>query len=555
MLASTSGFLQASGTYFPRLTSFVDADLFIKESGSIIAQDAFYIDQTLFEERQRRCGRPGTWVKVEPKVMEFICALCRNPFRLYTRGELLDVIWPNGLGSDESLTRLAYQARSVFKKAGANPDLIKTIAGAGYMLDASVNHLGSAEAKIEAGDPHSEKSLAHIAVLQFVDPLGNTEENYLIEGLTRDLTALLSRVPGFLVAPYSSAVRIDPKSTPDEVIADMLDAQFLVSGTLHRRHNDLRLRVSLSDARARELIWAERYDTTLDKFFEIQDETVITISSTISAGLKWSTPDFALSGRSFSDPVYRRLQKSEQLRINYSHASAQEIERLLREARDLAPNNTAVLTGLGVQISQSMVSGWSKDYEVNKQEALTLIGQALSLDPANPDVLSAAGVVATMLHRPHDAIEYLSRAQKANPSDAHAMAVLGWQTCLHHNDSTGIALLDRAEKRAPHHPRFGLWATYRGTAHLFMLDYAAALPVCQAAMVRTPGYYQPFLTTAWAIVGLARDEEAKPLIAKACLMEGDTILSKFVDEMKLWAANSPNSQECFEVLDRLASLS
>ena len=424
----------------------------------------------------------------------------------------------------------------------------------GYMLDANIVEVGSGAGLTADGGQGSDSEFARIAVLQFLDPTGNPDDSYMLDGLTRDLTALLARVPGFLVTPYSSAVRIDPESTPGEAMADLLGARYIVSGSLHRRDGNLRIRIALTDAPSQQLIWAERYDATLDRFFEIQDKSVVTISSTIAAGLKWSAPTFQLSERRYSDPVYRRLQRAEQLRVDYSHAAAREIEALLREARGLAPDDAAVLANLAVQLSQSMVSGWSEHYEDDKREALALIDRALSLDPENPDILSAAGVVATMLHRPDDAIRHLAQAHRANPSDAHAMAVLGWQQCLRHDDPGGIALLETAERRAPYHPRFGLWATYRGTAYLFMLDYASAQTVCEAAIYRTPKYYQPLLTTAWALVGLGRTDEASALVNKAMQMEGPDILTRFVDEMERWSANSPNREQCLEVLGRLRAL-
>ena len=42
---------------------------------------------------------------------------------------------------------------------------------------------------------------------------------------------------------------------------------------------------------------------------------------------------------------------------------------------------------------------------------------------------------------------------------------------------TAYTLIETAEARAPHHPRFALWATYRATAHLFMVNYEAGLEV------------------------------------------------------------------------------
>ena len=128
------------------------------------------------------------------------------------------------------------------------------------------------------------------------------------------------------------------------------------------------------------------------------------------------------------------------------------------------------------------------------------------------------------------------------------------QRCLRHADSTGIDLIETAEQRAPHHPRFGLWATYRATGHLFMLDYANALPAARQAIERTPNYYQPHLTCAWACTGLDDSVTANCEIRIARELELPDILGKFVDEMHKWSMNSPNHAQCREVLERLRGL-
>lgn len=86
-----------------------------------------------------------------------------------------------------------------------------------------------------------------------------------------------------------------------------------------------------------------------------------------------------------------------------------------------------------------------------------------------------------------------------------------------------------------------------------MLNYAEGLRGGQHAVERTPNYYQPHLTCAWAHTGLGDTQSAKREIRLARKLESQNILEKFVEEMRKWAKNSPHRTQCWQVLEELRS--
>lgn len=84
--------------------------------------------------RARPCSR---------KAFELLRALCRQPRRTFPRDALINEVWPGGqIVSDEALTQLVYRARSVIGRYG---DLIVTVRGVGFALEADVEHSTVAE--------------------------------------------------------------------------------------------------------------------------------------------------------------------------------------------------------------------------------------------------------------------------------------------------------------------------------------------------------------------------------------------------------------------------
>ena len=490
--------------------------------------------------------------EIEPRVMALMVALAERPGELWARDELLTRLWAGRHSSDQTLTRIVYLLRKALKHTAAIEGAIKTVPKRGYRLDAPVRFAGptTRSTPAEESSPHPFS----IAVLPVTDVSGADESGFLADGLTRDLTTLLSRTPRFRVAPISSVTRLATDQRAIRSAGESLDVRYVITATLARAGDRVRVRVELADALDDVLLWARKYQSELDQFFEVQEDVVCSISTAIAAKVNIPQPGRLKRSGRFNLSAYERIQAAEALRLNYGRETAAQIISRLREALNIEPDNPAVRAALAMQLSQSVVSQWLPNPETAKTEADALITEALAAAPDDPDVLTAAGVVATMFHRPDEAIAHLEASIEKNPNDAHALAVLGWQRCLRHNDGNGITLIETAEARAPHHPRFGLWATYRATAHLFMLNHEEGLRGAKQAIARTPNYYQPHLTRAWACTGLGNFDLARQEMARAQALDSSDILEKFVTEMRKWSSNSPNQTACGRTLDALLTL-
>lgn len=474
-------------------------------------------------------------VRLEPKFMAVLVALAERPGRTWKRDHLVNRVWPDGAGGDESLTRAIYNLRKALSRFDMGKALA-TVPRLGYRLNANIKHVDSAS---QLAPQHTGKTPPpfSIAVLAFADQSTNNENAWLTQGLVSDLSALLSRMPRFKVAPISSIAHHATRDLPLAALGRELNVRFAVKGSFARNDNDIRIRIELLEIESGALLWARRYDTRLDRFYDVQDDAVLSIATAISTEVRTPRTTTLRRDKPFNLSAYERVQEAEALRQNYSRETAMKITSKLEEALSLEPEDPAVAAALAIQLSQNVVSRWVAEPVATVDKADALIAKAVSESPHDPDVLTAAGVVSTMFHRPDDAIDFLERSIFLNPNDAHAIAVLGWQRCLRDADEDGITLIETAETRAPHHPRFALWATYRATAHLFMLDYEAGLEVSKEAVLRTPNYYQPLLHCAWAAAGLGDQPLAADFIAKAEAIERG-ILPKYVDEMRKWSANS-----------------
>ena len=91
-------------------------------------------------------------VHAEPKLMDVLLCLARDPHRVVSRDELLTRVWPRVVVNDEVVTRAVSELRALLGDTGRERRYIATIPKRGYQLLLPAMPLPEAEAGLPAGD-------------------------------------------------------------------------------------------------------------------------------------------------------------------------------------------------------------------------------------------------------------------------------------------------------------------------------------------------------------------------------------------------------------------
>ncbi len=91
------------------------------------------------DPREGTVGGPGGTVRLEPKVMEVLTVLSRQPGHVVSRDELMDAVWPGAVVTEHTLTRCIYQLRRDLhevsdQQGSADFNPIETLPKRGYRL-------------------------------------------------------------------------------------------------------------------------------------------------------------------------------------------------------------------------------------------------------------------------------------------------------------------------------------------------------------------------------------------------------------------------------------
>ncbi|MGH2568388.1 MAG: tetratricopeptide repeat protein, partial [Bacteroidota bacterium] len=129
------------------------------------------------------------------------------------------------------------------------------------------------------------KEKRSLAVLPFDNISPEKETEYFSDGLTEEIIATLSKLPGLKVISRTSIMQYKEAKKPLRQIAGELQVQYILEGSVRKQGNDLRITAQLIDATRDEHLWAEKYRGTMDDVFEIQENVAIQIAEALKLQL------------------------------------------------------------------------------------------------------------------------------------------------------------------------------------------------------------------------------------------------------------------------------
>lgn len=124
-----------------------------------------------------------------------------------------------------------------------------------------------------------------IAVLPFTNASGEADQDFLAGGMTDEIAAALTRVPGLNVVARSSIFRYAGPNRDLRAIGETLKLTYLVDGSARKVGDRVRMSARLVRTDGGAPLWSEDYYSELPDIFEIQED----IAKKIAAALKVPT--------------------------------------------------------------------------------------------------------------------------------------------------------------------------------------------------------------------------------------------------------------------------
>lgn len=443
-------------------------------------------DECAIDFAGRRLLRDGIEQPLEPKAFAVLALLAGRPGQVFTRDQILDAVWGHRNITPGVLNRVMTLLRHALGEDAQAARYLHTVHGVGYRFDLPVAPDASPQALQtsapetsaapqplpatgrRAGDRHplrrtlpwllpllallalagwhwwprppgTPASGRSIAVLPLLNAGNDAQQLYFSDGLSENLIDALSRFEGLKVIGRTSAFQFRNSKDDSATIGRKLGVSYLLTGSVQRAGDVVRINASLTRAADGSTLWAEHYDRPYRNLFALQDEIAQAVAAALQVKLlspgesvkhddrppggsidaynaylqglqHWHDEDFDQASEYMAkavqlDPRYAmawaHLSGSLSTVATFSNEPAEAARQHMNQARRAADQALQLAPGLG---AAHAARAYLMVYSFDHRGALAECRRAVQLAPEDGTVLNGCGYVFAQVGKLREAI-------------------------------------------------------------------------------------------------------------------------------------------------------
>lgn len=492
---------------------------------------------------------------LRPKSFEVLRYLVENAGRLISKQELMSAVWPRVNVNDDSLARCISEVRAAI--GDHRQQFIKTVPRRGYRFVVVVRNDNAAEPfvptalKSTLNEPiQSSSDRASIAVLRFARTAPDPAQGYLAEGLSEDLITSLSKFADLFVIARHSAFAIEDHNGDATRIGRALGVRYLLSGSVRRDGQRIRVSAQLVDATSSRELWAQSYDRPFASVFDLQDELVGKIIDTLRVRLKQSELARSLRKAPENLAAYDYYLRGNALLRNRAGSDrgrmVAEARRLLEQAVAADPEYAPAMQGLAEVLlviwlertdHPPLQTEWRNSATLERARALA--ERALQLDPFMAEAHATLAWTLHWQYHRQQALAEFERANALNPNladgrYAHALMQVG-------RAAEAVQFMQRAMLHDPFPPP--IYLSWLGNSYYLLRRYDEAFSTLNSGAERMPNYPSILVWLAAAAARVKRRHEADNAALCVMRIQPDFTITKWLDFIRLVPDDTTNLRE------------
>jgi TolB-like protein/lipopolysaccharide biosynthesis regulator YciM len=289
-----------------------------------------------------------------------------------------------------------------------------------------------------------------IAVLFFHNLSGNTEDEYLSEGLTEDIITRLAKIEGLNVRSMTDVMRFKDKPSTIREIGRILEVDAVLEGSLRKAGQTLLVSAQLIDVGTGLHIWAERYERkiSIEDLFGLQNELATKIAQAAHLNLTQSAKENLTQRPTASVQAYEFYLKGKFYHMQMTPEGNWMAIEMLQKAIETDSDFAMAYAELGdaylyhYHIVEPPDKFWL-------DQAVEKIQKALTLDEKLPEAHRALGHFNELSGEYEKAAAEYQKALAQNPNYTDAQIGLGQVYCALKKYDLALNQLMAAQKSHP----------------------------------------------------------------------------------------------------------
>ena len=274
-----------------------------------------------------------------------------------------------------------------------------------------IQNFGEPLLKAEKARPDS------LAVMLFKSLSSDEEQAYFCEGFSEDLISTLSKFKQLQVASCSASFAYRERTKTPKQMGLELGIRYLVEGSVRKLGPKMRITASLINCDRENTIWSNNFDTSLEEIFDIQDEIIETIVSTIVGRVEADVIQQSKTVRPDNLAAYDLVLQGLDYhrRSGITKDNAEKAFNLFEQAIELDPNYARAHAWRACSLSNYRSWAPEKFGGVWLSECLYSVTKALEFDPSDSYISAKCATALIFLGEPEEALKEIRRAEKINP--------------------------------------------------------------------------------------------------------------------------------------------
>lgn len=312
-----------------------------------------------------------------------------------------------------------------------------------------------------------------VVVLPLKNLSGQPSQDALSTAISEDITNELSRFSDlFVISPDSANFYRDQKKTPRQIGRE-LGVRYVMTGSMQRVENRMRVTVQLIEAANESQIWTRKFDRTITDIFVVQDEIVHSVVTALGETI-WRSAAAKLTAKPLENfAAYDYFLQGQEVFHKLNKQATEEARKLFWKAIELDPKFSLPYLGLAWTHYLEFRAQWVETGPDALDKATAYLQKASDQLGDSYRVHRLLAKISQARGDYDKALTHSKRALELNPNDGDLLATYAQMLTYAGQNGEAREWIEDAMRRNPHYP--GWYASALSAILYLQKDYEAAI--------------------------------------------------------------------------------